>query len=184
MTNWVYTQSIPKGMSINHLINKLDICDEKKENLKKEYLNFKTPQIKSCFEPICIAMKPIEKTFINNELNFKTGLLNFSNKVGINSDKIPSNIITLDEFNEIYDKNFLINKPNKKEKGNNNLHITVKPINLIEHLIKIFTKEEALIVDPFLGSGTTAVACKNTNRKCIGIEIEKKYYEIALSRIN
>jgi site-specific DNA-methyltransferase (adenine-specific) len=184
MINWVYTQSIPKGMSINHLINKLDICDEKKENLKKEYLNFKTPQIKSCFEPICIAMKPIEKTFINNELNFKTGLLNFSNKVGINSDKIPSNIITLDEFNEIYDKNFLINKPNKKEKGNNNLHITVKPINLIEHLIKIFTKEEALIVDPFLGSGTTAVACKNTNRKCIGIEIEKKYYEIALSRIN
>ncbi len=183
MINWVYTQSIPKGMSVNHIIDKLKITDEEKKALKDEYKNFKTPQIKSCNEPICVAMKPITETFIKNELNFKTGLIDFSQKVGINCDKVPANIITTEEFNEIYDKNFLINKPNKKEKGENNNHITVKPISLIEHLIKIFTKEGALIVDPFLGSGTTAIACKNTNRNCIGFEIEKQYYNIATNRI-
>ena len=46
----------------------------------------------------------------------------------------------------------------------------------------LFSKEKSLIVDPFLGSGTTALACKNTNRKCIGIEINKDYYDICLKR--
>lgn len=185
MINWTYTQNMPKGMSVTHLINKMDISDEEKSNLINEYKDFKTPQIKSCFEPICIAMKPIGKlTFIKNELKFKTGLLDFSQKVGINHDKVPANVITTDEYNDIYDKNFLVQKPNKKEKGINNNHITVKPIALIEHLIKLFTKKKALILDPFLGSGTTAIACKNTNRKCIGIEINKDYYDISIERCN
>ena len=128
-------------------------------------------------------MKPIGKlTFIQNELQFKTGLLNFSQKVGIDNDKVPANIITTEEFNEIYDKNFLVSKPSKKEKGVDNTHITVKPLSLIEHLIKIFSKENSLIVDPFLGSGTTALACKNTNRKVIGIEINENYYNISCNR--
>ena len=71
----------------------------------------------------------------------------------------------------------------KKEKGIINTHITVKPLKLIEHLIRLFSKENSLIVDPFLGSGTTALACKNTNRRCIGIELNKEYYDISIERI-
>ena len=128
-------------------------------------------------------MKPIGKlSFIKNELNFKTGLLDFSQKVGKDEDRVPANVITTEEYNELYDKNFLIAKPNKKEKGDDNTHITVKPIHLIEHLIKIFSKKNSLVVDPFLGSGTTAIACKNTERKCIGIEINEEYYEISKKR--
>lgn len=183
MINWTYTQTMPKGMSVTHLINKMDISEEEKTSLVEEYKDFKTPQIKSCFEPICVAMKPTGKlTFIKNELNFKTGLIDFSQKVGIDKDRVPANIITTEEYNETYDKNFLIAKPNKKEKGEHNSHITVKPIQLIEHLIKIFSKKNSLIVDPFLGSGTTALACKNTNRNCIGIEINPEYYEISRTR--
>jgi DNA modification methylase len=181
MINWVYTQSMPKGMSVNHIIDRLEIEDELKLELKKEYFNFKTPQLKSCFEPICVAMKPLNKcTFIQNELNFNTGLIDFSQKVG--NSKTPSNVVTSEEFDELYDKNFLVPKPSKEEKKNNS-HITVKPLNLIIHLIKLFSKENSLVVDPFLGSGTTSVACKITNRKHIGIEINKEYYEIAISRI-
>ena len=117
-----------------------------------------------------------------DELNFKTGLLDFSQKVGINNDRVPANIITTEEFNDMYDKNFMVSKPTKNERGDNNTHITVKPLALIEHLLKLFSKENSLIVDPFLGSGTTALACKNTNRKCIGIELNKEYYDICLSR--
>jgi site-specific DNA-methyltransferase (adenine-specific) len=182
MINWNYTQSMPKGMSMNHIIQKMKISEEEKAKLIEEYADFKTPQIRSCFEPICVAMKPIGKlTFIKNELQFKTGLLDFSQKVGVNKDRVPANIITTEEYNDSYDKNFLVSKPGKKEKECNS-HITVKPVALMEHLIQLFSKKGSLVVDPFLGSGTTAVACKNTARKCIGIEMNKEYYEIALSR--
>jgi len=182
MINWVYTQTMPKGMSMTHLIKKLDITDTEKEKMIDEYKDFKTPQIKSCFEPICVSMKPMTTTFLKNELNFQTGLIDFSQKVGINSDKVPANIITTEEFNEVYDKNFLVKKASKKEKGENT-HITVKPVELMEHLVKIFSKKNALVVDPFLGSGTTAVACKNTGRKCLGIELNKEYYDISIKRV-
>ena len=184
MINWNYTQSMPKGMSVNHVIDKMNITTNEKDKLKLEYKDFKTPQIRSCFEPICVAMKPIGKiTFIQNELNFRTGLLDFSQKVGINNNRVPANIITTELIDEVYDKNFYISKPTKKEKGIDNIHKTVKPIALMEHLIKLFSKENSLIVDPFLGSGTTAVACKNTNRKCIGIELNKCYYDISVKRL-
>jgi site-specific DNA-methyltransferase (adenine-specific) len=183
MINWTYTQSMPKGMSVSHIINKMNITEEEKTQLKDEYKDFKTPQIRSCFEPICVAMKPINKlTFIQNELKFKTGLLDFSQKVGIENDRVPANIITTEEYNESYDKNFLVSKPSKSEKGEDNTHITVKPVGLIEHLVKLFSKKGSVVVDPFLGSGTTALACKNTDRKCIGIELNKEYYNICLNR--
>ena len=183
MINWTYTQTMPKGMSMTHIIKKMKLSDEEKEKMIEEYKDYKTPQIRSCFEPICVAMKPIGKlTFIKNELQFKTGLLDFSQKVGINGDRVPANIITTEEYNDSYDKNFMISKPSKKEKGENNTHITVKPVGLMEHLVKLFSKSGATILDPFLGSGTTALACKNTNRKCIGIELNKEYYDISVNR--
>ena len=184
MINWTYTQSMPKGMGMTHIIKKMDLPESEKQRLILEYKDFKTPQIKSCFEPICVCMKPLGKTtFMKNELNFKTGLIDFSQKVGIDKDRVPANIITTEEYNEIYDKNFMISKPTKKEKGTYNTHITVKPVALMEHLIKLFSKEGALVVDPFLGSGTTAVACKNTHRRCIGYEINKDYYDICVKRL-
>jgi len=76
----------------------------------------------------------------------------------------------------------LVSKPNKTEKGENNTHITVKPLSLMEHLIQLFSKKNALVVDPFLGSGTTALACKNTERRCIGIELNEEYYNICIKR--
>lgn len=66
---------------------------------------------------------------------------------------------------------------------NNNHHPTVKPIKLMEYLIKLVSKENAVILDPFLGSGTTAIACLKTNRKFIGIEKEPDYVKIAEARI-
>jgi len=65
-----------------------------------------------------------------------------------------------------------------------NNHPTVKPIKLIEYLIKLTTRENQVVLDPFLGSGTTAVACKRINRRFIGIEINEEYYNIAINRIS
>ena len=53
----------------------------------------------------------------------------------------------------------------------------------MEYLIKIHSNSEQTIFDPFMGSGTTGVACKNLNRKFIGIELDEKYFNIAKERI-
>ena len=58
-----------------------------------------------------------------------------------------------------------------------------KPVALMEYLIKTYTNENDLVLDNTMGSGSTGVACVNTNRAFIGIELEKKYYDIAHNRI-
>lgn len=62
-------------------------------------------------------------------------------------------------------------------------HSTQKPVSLMEYLIKQYSNENSIIVDPFMGSGSTGVACMNTGRRFIGIEKEEHYYLIALKRI-
>lgn len=63
-------------------------------------------------------------------------------------------------------------------------HPTVKPLDLVERHLFHATQPEDIILDPFLGSGTTAVAAKNTSRRYIGFEINSEYYEIAQNRLN
>lgn len=63
-------------------------------------------------------------------------------------------------------------------------HPTQKPIALMERLINIHTKESDLVLDPFMGCGTTPIACINLTRRFIGIEIKKEYYDIAKKRID
>ena len=71
--------------------------------------------------------------------------------------------------------------------ANNNhkdrVHPSQKPIDLLEWLIKTYSNENDLILDFTMGSGSTGVACMNTNRKFIGIEIDEKYFNIAKERI-
>ena len=63
------------------------------------------------------------------------------------------------------------------------LHPTQKPIPLLEYLIKTYTNEDELVLDFTMGSGSTGVACLNTNRKFISIELDKKYFNIAKKRL-
>jgi len=63
------------------------------------------------------------------------------------------------------------------------VHPTQKPVALFEYLIKTYTNEKELVLDNCMGSGTTAVACKYTNRTFIGFENNKEYYDIANSRL-
>lgn len=65
----------------------------------------------------------------------------------------------------------------------NKFHPTEKPVELMEYLISKVTKPGELVLDPFMGSGTTGKACKNLNRDFIGIEIDETYYNTARTRI-
>lgn len=63
------------------------------------------------------------------------------------------------------------------------IHTTQKPVKLMEEIIRVHTKEDNTILDVFMGSGSTGVACMNTNRKFIGIELDNNYFDIASKRI-
>ena len=86
---------------------------------------------------------------------------------------------------ELYPKSIIEENSQKAECNNvNRLHPTQKPIALMEYLIKTYTKENETVLDFAMGSGTTMVACKNTNRHGIGIEKDAHYMSISVKRVD
>lgn len=84
--------------------------------------------------------------------------------------------------NNLYYPKNLLNFSNATQKGK--LHPTQKPVALLEYLIKTYTQENETVLDFTMGSGSTGVACVNTNRNFIGIELDENYFNIAKERIN
>lgn len=82
--------------------------------------------------------------------------------------------------NKKYPKNLLIFS-NASQK--NKFHPTQKPVDLLEYLITTYTREGEIVIDNCMGSGSTGVACLNTGRKFIGIELDKEYFNISCNRI-
>jgi site-specific DNA-methyltransferase (adenine-specific) len=74
------------------------------------------------------------------------------------------------------------NEP-KWEEPTGNIHATVKPIKILSYLIQLTTRENDIVLDPFIGSGTTAISSLLLKRRFIGFEKEKEYYDIATERI-
>ena len=85
------------------------------------------------------------------------------NKFNLNGEKFKSNVL-------------------QYKKSYNRFHPTEKPVDLLKDLILTYTDEEDTVLDFTMGSGSTGVACMNTNRQFIGIELDKDYYQIALER--
>ena len=79
---------------------------------------------------------------------------------------------------------FYCSKASKKERGEGNDHPTVKPIDLIRYLVRLVTPINGTVVDPFLGSGTTAIACVEESFNFVGYDLSEDYCRIALSRID
>jgi site-specific DNA-methyltransferase (adenine-specific) len=79
---------------------------------------------------------------------------------------------------------FYCPKASKKEKGIENTHPTIKPIKLMEYLIKLTTRPGGVVLDCFMGSGTTGLSAKRNGYSFIGIEKEQEYFDIAQQRIN
>ena len=78
---------------------------------------------------------------------------------------------------------FYVAKASKRERGEGNVHPTVKPLKLMEYLIKLVTPEGGTVLDPFMGSGTTGIAATTLAFKFVGMEMTPEYFEIAKKRI-
>ena len=97
--------------------------------------------------------------------------------------RYPANVIH-DGLQENWSSYFYCAKPSKSEKGDDNTHPTVKPQELMKYLCRLVTSKGGTVLDPFMGSGSTGMACKDEGFEFIGIEREKEYFEIAEKRIN
>lgn len=103
----------------------------------------------------------------------------YHNKTTIYGDE--SKLKSEAHSNDLYYPKSILTYSNASKKDK--LHETQKPVELVEYLIKTYSKESDIILDNCMGSGTTAVACINTNRNFIGFEKEEKYYNISQCRI-
>ena len=168
MLAWKY-EGQAKAFSQTHFIKKdKNLRSAQKEALIAEMQGLKTPQLKPQIEPMVLAQKPRIGTFVENYKEFKLGLINSKESL---DGKFPSNVMEVSK------------NTRKAESEEKIAHLTRKPIKLISHLIRLFTQENQIVLDPFLGSGSHALAALQNNRAFIGYEIEKKYFNIAKNRI-
>ncbi|MDO7253134.1 DNA-methyltransferase [Helicobacter cappadocius] len=169
LLGWKY-EGQAKAFSQNHFIKKdKKLSEDEKQNLIAELEGLKTPQLKPQIEPMALAQKPKFGTFVENWQKYKVGLLNTKETL---DGKFPGNIMEVSK------------KSRHKETNEKIEHMTIKPVALISHLIRLFTQKGQIVLDPFSGSGSHGVAALENERGFIGFEIEKKYYDISLKRLN
>ena len=88
-----------------------------------------------------------------------------------------------DGLQEEWARYFYCPKTSSAERGSNNTHPTVKPQELMKYLCRLVTPKGGVVLDPFMGSGSTGMAAKDEGFDFIGIEKEQEYFEIASARI-
>ena len=153
--------------------------------------------IKPAYEPIVLVQKSLEAnlTVARNVLKHGTGVLNIDTtripyargekKIGHNphpGGRVTSNILRTEEFSDGYDKFFVIPKV-RQHAEDYNYHPTIKPVSLMHHLTGLITFENQLVLDPFMGTGSTGIACAELNRWFIGYEKDPGYFKIAQKRL-
>lgn len=147
---------------------------------KKRFAN----QMAAKYQPLKIQEEVLVFTSNGEKANYYPQDLIEVNKVTKQGSKITDNIgggtrnKTYVQTHTNYPRNIL-------EFGldNNKLHPTQKPVALFEYLIKTYSNEGEVVLDNCMGSGTTAIACINTERNFIGFELDETYYEKSLERI-
>lgn len=139
---------------------------------EQKWKGWRVANLRPIFEPILWFQKPykIGGTIADNVIN---------NEVGAWNEEAVKKYNLNYRNNNFYD-NIIKVETSKSDFGN---HVNQKPLKLMEFLISLVTKENAIILDPFCGSGTTCIAAKNINRHYIGIEIDPYNVEISNKRL-
>lgn len=156
-----------------------------KKNTVDGFFNAKCRPLKS-IENICVFSKKQARAKGDNMKYYPQNLISVFKKVKNNSRE--------NDEHKYYRKsldgnNYVQNYTNYPidvltfDRDNQKLHPTQKPVALLEYLIKTYTNEGETVLDNCMGSGSTGVACMNTGRNFIGIELDPKYFEIASKRI-
>lgn len=155
--------------------------------------------LKPCYEPVTMARKPIpgKTTIAENIQRYGTGGINIDgcrfkhpkDSASVSAKgRWPTNMMlgTGPDIESVFGDNsrfYYCAKPSKAERGEGNNHETVKPISLMQWLTVLVTQPGGVVLDPFMGSGTTGIACERNRFRFVGIERELPYFKIAKARI-
>jgi len=155
-----------KKPNAHHRAQKVSIVLERRELLEdaENWEGWRLGNLAPIYEPIAWFFKPYKLTVTDNILKNKVGAIN--TEVCKINGSMPTNLLEF-WFRENEER----------------VHEAQKPLELIEFLIKLTTKEKQTVLDPFIGSGTTAVASQNLKRQFIGFESNLLNYENALKRV-
>ena len=134
-----------------------------------------------CYEDIMIFYQK-QPTYNNTQLIKLDKPISSYRKNGKGGNLLNTVNTKKDRFQEYTNYNRDLLRFNN-EHNVNAYHPTQKPVDLLEYLIKTYTNEGDLVLDFTMGSGSTGVACLNTNREFIGIELDEKYFNIAIKRL-
>lgn len=151
-----------------HRAQRLSVVYEKRGDFLSadKWNGWKIGNLRPTYEPILWFTKPykIGGTIADNMIENEVGAYNEKAFMKYNND--PNNIISI-----------------SSEKNDVGLHPTQKPLKLMQALIELTTLENQVVLDPFCGSGTTLLAAEMLQRKYIGMELNKSYYDIAKDRL-
>ena len=165
-------------ISSNYKLFKYDLIWDKKSTTG--FLNAKRRPLRRHEQVLCFYKKlPIYNPIM--EIRGKPRNKGSYNKRKGDGDSCYGKFENIESFNNTYYPTSILEFSNANQKDK--LHTTQKPVELCEYLIKTYTNEGETVLDNCMGSGSTLVACINTNRNFIGIEKELKYFEIAKKRI-
>lgn len=181
---WIYTQNQAKAMSVARFLDRHDLPPEQRAELEEVLAIWKTPQIKSCIEPIVCAQRPPDGTFLANWIQHGVGLLNTGARVGADEDMFPATLMSSEPITGRLDRAFLVPKPGKAERGEANAHVSVKPLALMAQLVRLTCRPGSLVLDPFNGSGSTGIAALAEGCDYIGIEMNSDYFDLTQRRFS
>ena len=162
--DWIWEKS-----KAANFMNAKKMLLKKHEIISVFYKNFPTynPQMKQ-IKPYKFYRKSHQPTFVKHGLD--VSIIQQSTGQGY-----PTSILYFQ---------CVSNSGTNEERTLNSVHPTQKPVPLLEYLIRTYTNEGETVLDNCMGSGSTGVACVNTGRNFIGIELDENYYNIAENRIN
>lgn len=154
-----------KKPSAHHRSQRLEIVlNRRKETvLAEKWAGWRIGNLAPIYEPIAWMFKPYKHTITDNIIENEVGAMNIEEC--LIDGKSPTNIL---EFGF--------------RKEETRLHEAQKPLSIIEYLIQLTTLKDQIVLDPFIGSGTTAIACHHLQRQFIGFEINPTYYTDAVER--
>ena len=161
----------------NKKLFKYDLIWDKK--LSSGFLNAKRMPLRRHEQILCFYKKlpTYNPKMVTRGKIRKKGITTETGKHTSNYGKFENSVV---ENNEYYPTSIIeVSNANRKDK----LHPTEKPLELFEYLIETYTNENDIVLDNTAGSGTTAIACLNTNRQFIVMEKEESYYDIILKRV-
>lgn len=180
----VFSKQFGKNTKQREYMKKVfEYIDEERKTIS-EKTGLSVSVISSCWYETKQFRTPTENTYdkLNESYNLveMEGYMTHEELLLLKEEESPKAVFNIPEGKGHVGNVFEVKKDSY---GDNSFHPTQKPVELMRQLIEIYSNEGDVILDAFMGSGTTGIACIQTNRKFIGIELDEEYYNISKNRI-